>query len=604
MESEDFSLYESFRFRVLDEMIEEIKAKSSYFILVVDKKSLGIVSGAVTVLDLTARGVTVIEQLEKARKPMPEVDVLYFLTASHKSVTRMTQDYIEQTPYRQAHVYFTGKVSEKLMRTIANSSMMPHIKTFKEANCGFRVVGRDCFSLEYSGLTSSLYSPRNAQERKEILSFISSNLASVLGVMRDLPYICYNSSSSLAQEFANYLETDISELYRKVPDLKIKQSRPILMIIDRSYDMLIPFIHDIHYEALLKDLFEVGPDGKVKYESIDNSGFNSTKEAVINEQDPVWVRLRYEEIDEAQALMNTELKSFRNENQVIENAANDPSSNDLKTMAKVVSGLSNYNETVSKFAVHRYLLNSCMKTFADDGITDLAEIDQMMMTGFNNEKKEYKESEVIQRVAGKMKVLNSEKEKLRVAFAVIAGMELSPSDRKAITDLIAPSIAANLTKLQFFGISLQGASKSKKRINKVYMNTLQSRIPEITKIYNYAIPKLHDYIEAAKLGNLDGEGFIFGRSAPPAAEDIVPQVKSLRRKQGAVSKSRRKVIVFILGGVSYAELRIIKDFPDLHVVIGGTKIFSPLEFVSEIIQMSRENVNEDIDPRDIELDFR
>ena len=323
MDIEDFSLYESFRFRVLDEMIEEIKAKSSYFILVVDKKSLGIVSGAVTVLDLTARGVTVIEQLEKARKPMPEVDVLYFLTASHKSVTRMTQDYIEQTPYRQAHVYFTGKVNDKLMRTIANSSIMPHIKTFKEANCGFRLIGRDCFSLEYSGLSASLYSPRNPQERKEILSFISNNLASVLGVMRDLPYVCYNSSSPLGQEFAGYLEADISELYRKVPDLKIKQNRPILMILDRTYDMLIPFIHDIHYEAILKDLFEVGPDGKIKYESIDNSGFNSTKEAVINEQDSVWVRLRYEEIDEAQALMNQELKSFRNDNLVIENAAND-----------------------------------------------------------------------------------------------------------------------------------------------------------------------------------------------------------------------------------------------------------------------------------------
>ena len=376
------------------------------------------------------------------------------------------------------------------------------------------------------------------------------------------------------------------------------------MILDRTYDMLIPFIHDIHYEAILKDLFEVGPDGKIKYESIDNSGFNSTKEAVINEQDSVWVRLRYEEIDEAQALMNQELKSFRNDNLVIENAANDPSASDLKTMAKVVSGLSNYNETVSKFAVHRYLLNSCMKTFADDGITDLAEIDQMMMTGFNNEKKEYKESDLIQKVVGKMQTVNSDKEKLRIALAVIAGMELSPSDRKAITDLIAPTFAANLTKLQFFGISLQGASKSKKRINKVYMNSLQSRIPDITKIYNYAIPKLHDYIEAAKLGSLDGEGFIFGRSAPPAPEDIAPQVKSLRRKQGAVSKSRRKVIVFVLGGVSYAELRILKDFPDLHVVIGGTKVFSPLEFVSEIIQMSKEATNEDIDPRDIELDFR
>jgi hypothetical protein len=273
-------------------------------------------------------------------------------------------------------------------------------------------------------------------------------------------------------------------------------------------------------------------------------------------------------------------------------------------MAKVVSGLSNYNETVNKFAVHRFLLNSCLKTFADDGITELAEVGQMLLTGFNNEKKEYKESDLIEKVVAKMQSLSSDKEKLRIALAVLASVELSPNDRKSITDLIAPTVAASLTKLQHFGISIQPASRSKKRMNKVYLNTLQARTPQITKIYNYAIPKLKDFIQAAGLGNLDAEGFVFGRSAPPAVEDLAPQVKSLRKKQGAAPKGKRKVIVFILGGVSYAELRILKDFPDMRVVIGGTKAFSPLEFVTEIMQMSRETVNEDIDPRDIELDFR
>lgn len=603
MENENSSLYESFRYRILEEMVQEVKVKSGYFIMIVDKKSLGIISGAVTVLDLTERGVTVIEQLEKARKPMPDVDALYFLTPTHKSITRLTTDFIEETPYRQVHIFFTGKVSDKLMRTIANSSIFPYIKTFKEVNCGFRVLGSNCFSLEYSNLLGNLYTPNSAQERKEILSFISQHLASVLGVMRELPYISYFSASPLAQELSTYLESDINELYRKVPDLKMKENRPVMMIIDRSYDMVLPFIHDVHYEALLKDLFEVGPEGKVKYESIDNSGMTTTKESIINEKDPVWVRLRYEEIDEAQQIMNQQLRTFRSDNQIIENAANVPDT-DLKTMAKVVSGLSNYNDTVNKYAVHRYLLDSCMKTFADDSITELSEIEQMILTGFDTEKKEYKESDLIEKIAKKIRLLTSEKEKLRITLMVLAGIELSPSDRKTLTDLLTPTSAANLIKLQNFGISLQGVGKSKKRINKVYMNTLQARMQSITKVFNYAIPKLHDYIYAAGVNTLNDEGFVFGRTAPPAVEDMQPQVKSLRKKQGVVAKSKRKVIIFIIGGVSYAELRLLKDFPDMHVVIGGTKIVSPLEFVEEITNMAKNSVNEDIDPRDIELDFR
>lgn len=603
MEIEDGTLYDGFRYRVLEEMVEETKHSSGYFIMIVDKKSLGVISGAVSVLDLTQRGVTVIEQLEKVRKPMPEVDALYFLTPTHKSITRLTTDFIEQIPYRQVHLFFTGRVSDKLMRTIANSSVMPYVKTFKEVNCGFRLVGRDCFSLEHNGLMSTLFAPKNPNDKKELLAYLSQNLASVCGVMRELPYVCYQGNSTLAQQLALDVEQEIQSLYRKLPQLPIKTSRPILMILDRGYDLGIPLIHDVHYESLLKDFFEVNADGKVKYESTDNSGISSTKEAIINEKDNIWVRLRYEEIDEAQALLNSELKNFRNENKVMERAG-DLESTDLKTMAKVASGLSNYNDNVSRFAVHRFLIENCLRIFSDDGITNISEIEQMAMTGFDTEKKEYKESDMVQKILSCLKVMKNTKEKLRLVMLAIVAMELGPNDRKTLTDMLPSDMALHLTKLSSFGLSLQSVGKTKKRLNKLYINSLQSRIPDITKIYNYYVPKISDFMFAAQSGTLDAEGFVFGNAVPPSVEEMQPQVKSLRKKQGAVSKARRKIIVFIIGGVSHAELRVIKDFPDMHIVMGGTKIFSPLEFVQEIMLMNTAEEVPDVDPCDVELDFR
>jgi syntaxin-binding protein 1 len=603
MEIDDKSLYESFRYRVLDEIIEEIKLKSGFFIMIVDKKSLGIISNAVSVLDLTQRGVTVIEQLEKSRKPMPEVDALYFLTPTYKSINRLTVDFIEQAPYRQVHLFFTGKISDKSMRSIANSSVMPYIKTFKEANCGFRIIGRDCFSLETSGLFGSLYLSKSSTERKEILSYISKNLTSVCGVMKDLPYVCYQSSSALCQELALYLEDDITELYRKLPDIQVRNNRPILVIMDRNYDLATPLIHDIHYEAILKDIFEVGPDGKVKYESIDNSGLTTVKETFINEKDTIWTKLRYEEIDVAQHVLNQDLIGFRNENQAIEKASGE-NETDLKTMAKIVSGLSNYNELINKYAVHRYLLESCMKTFAEAGINNISEIEQMILTGFDTEKAEYKESDVLKKILKVFGTLTNNKEKLRLALLSVIGINLSASDRKAITDQLPSEFALNIAKLSSFGLSLEAAGKSRKRLDKLYINALQSRTPNITKIYSYAVPKLSDIIFAAIGNTLEAEGFVFGKSSPPNVQNIQPEVKSLRKKQAGVSRNRKKVIVFIIGGISNAELRVCKDFSDVQVVLGGTKVMAPLEFVEELMSMSKNSEVPDIDPRDIELDFR
>ena len=274
-------------------------------------------------------------------------------------------------------------------------------------------------------------------------------------------------------------------------------------------------------------------------------------------------------------------------------------------MAKVVSGLANYNETVSKFAVHRYLLDACMKSFADEGIIKVSEIEQMILTGFDTDKKEYKESKVIELIINRLQSQQlSDKEKLRLSMLAFAAMELSASDRKAITDQLAGGMAQHLLKLSAFGLSLEAAGKTKKRLSRLYISSLQSRMGPITKIFNYSIPKLSDLIFAANTNTLDAEGFAFGKYVPMSSEDTQPKVQSLRKKQNAVNKSRKKIIIFIIGGILHSEIRVIKEFPDIHLVMGGSKVQSPLEFVEEIMEMSRDAVIPDVDPRDVEIDFR
>ena len=287
MEKEELSLFESFRYRILTEIVHETRQNTPNFLLVVDKKSLSVVSGGVQVIDLTERGVTVIEMLEKPRMPLPEVDVLYFLSSTHKSVTKLLKDYSQSPFYRHVYLYFTSHVPDLLLKTIAESPIVSYIKVFKEANCNFRLLGSNSYSLETPGILKSLFLCKNSYERKDLISYLSHNLACLCGVMKDLPYVCYQSDSLPAQEIALALEDSINDLYRKVPNVPINTTRPIMIILDRNYDMNIPLVHDIHYEAILKDLYEVGIEGKVTYESIDNSNIASNKEAVINEFDEI-----------------------------------------------------------------------------------------------------------------------------------------------------------------------------------------------------------------------------------------------------------------------------------------------------------------------------
>ena len=103
---------------------------------------------------------------------------------------------------------------------------------------------------------------RNSQALSKL---IASRLAHVCVVMGELPYICFQSNSPVAQQIAIALDESIKFLYRTVPNLNITQNRATIAIMDRRLDLAASLVHDIHYEALLKDLFDVGVDGNVQH---------------------------------------------------------------------------------------------------------------------------------------------------------------------------------------------------------------------------------------------------------------------------------------------------------------------------------------------------
>lgn len=605
MENGDFSLYGKLRIRILEEVIEETKRKCSNFVVVVDSKTLGIISSAVRIFDITHRGAVVVELLEKSRKPLPMLDALYFISARNENIERVIKDFSDEAVYKSAHIYFTSRVSDEQMTKIAQSKLFSYIQTFQEANCSFRLIGSDQFSLEIPNILSSLYLCKSSSERKPLIHHIAQNLASVCGVLNDFPYICYQSTSLISQELSLALEDHLTSLYRKIPELKINDSRPILIILDRSFDISSALIHDVHYEALLKDLFEVGPDGHVTYASYENSNSSTQKEAVINEFDIQWKKLRYIEIDEAQGILNQDLREFRMKNSIVERAANSEEVQDLKTMAKVVSGLSEYNETVNQFAVHRYLIETCLKSFSDEGITEISELEQMMLTGFDTEKETYKEEVLLGKVHEIMKRMKNEKEILRLALLVLTCIQLSETDRQDLIDLVPAGLTMTLTKLSALGVNLQASSKARKKKTKDEISDLKKKLPTITKIFNYAELKISEIVSAAVENKLEKIGFKYSRQAPPDIGELDPaaQVKSLRKKQNSSNKAKRRIILFVVGGVAYSEIRVSSDFPDNQVIVGGTRVFSPLEFVQELIEMNQNSTVLDLEPADILLDF-
>jgi hypothetical protein len=66
-------------------------------------------------------------------------------------------------------------------------------------------------------------------------------------------------------------------------------------------------------------------------------------------------------------------------------------------------------------------------------------------------------------------------------------------------------------------------------------------------------------------------------------------IKSLRQKTKVKTPSRR-LIVYIIGGVCYSEIRSIHEIMDhnseVEIFIGGTHITTPREFIQDLANLS------------------
>lgn len=79
------------RKRILDEMLGTLtRSKDAkddpWKVLIVDEETVHIMNAAVRVRDINKKNVTVVEHLEKARQPFPNLIGVYFMAPTQKSV--------------------------------------------------------------------------------------------------------------------------------------------------------------------------------------------------------------------------------------------------------------------------------------------------------------------------------------------------------------------------------------------------------------------------------------------------------------------------------------------------------------------------------------
>ncbi|XP_028823717.1 syntaxin-binding protein 3 isoform X1 [Denticeps clupeoides] len=559
--------------KIKDTIIEDSKKAGVWKVLILDQFTTRLLSSCCKLSDLMSERITIVEDLFKSREPIPEMKAIYFMTPTAKCVDAFIADFKNKPKYKAAYVYFTDYCPDSLFSKMKTSSCSKYIRVCKEINISFLPQEAQVFTFDNPGAFRSVYSP-DSKDRIKTLESLADQIVTLCATLDEFPGVRYKKDSPVqhAKDLAELVDQKLAKYYEMDDTTKKKEKTPAqLLILDRAFDPMSPILHELTYQAMAYDLLPIKND-TYRYKAKDGSA----KEALLNDSDELWVRLRHMHIAEVTEKMPKLVKE-------ISASKKEPDSKvTIGTLAQIMKKMPSFRKQVAQKSVHVSLAEDCMTRYQKN-VDRLCRVEQDLAVGSDVEGLKVKDP-----MRTLLPVLihdHSTYDKIRAVLLYIFSLNGTTEENlnKLIQHVKIEGESEYILNWKDLGVpiisspSLFSFKKTTRR--------------ERSQTYDLSrwTPIIKDVMEDAVDNKLDWPHV----SGAPTAWNGSRAVSARQKHKASAQddyRSGSRLIIFILGGVCYSEVRsayeVTQAIKSCEVIIGSSHILTPISLLEDIRSLS------------------
>uniref|UniRef100_A0A8C6UZX0 Syntaxin binding protein 3 n=1 Tax=Neogobius melanostomus TaxID=47308 RepID=A0A8C6UZX0_9GOBI len=562
--------------RIQETIIADCRKSEIWKILILDQFTTKLLSSCCKMSDLMAEKITIVEDLYKSREPVLEMKAIYFMSPTSKCVEAFIGDFKSKPKYKSAYVYFTDYLPDDLFNNM-KLSCGKYIRVCKEINISFLPQEAQVYTFDNPGAFQSIYSS-HSQDRRKTLESLADQLVTLCATLDEYPGVRYKKDGNMenAETLAKLVDDKLSIHYELDDGGKRKgKTQAQLLIVDRGFDPVSPILHELTYQAMAYDLIEINED-TYKYKA--NNG--AEKQALLNENDMLWVKLRHRHIAE----VTEEIPKLVKEISASKNKQPDAKIT-ISNLSQMMKKMPAFRKQMSEKTVHLQLAEDCMKHYSKN-VEKLCKAEQDLAVGSD-----------------------------------VDGVKVKDPMRTLLPVLLHPySIPDKIRAVLLYIFSLNGTTEE--NLNKLIqhvkiedqreyiLNWKQLGVPIITpsffprkssrrdrsqeQTYNLSrwTPVIKDVMEDAVENKLDTREWPH-QSECPAAWNGSGAVSARQKHKPSSQDERRgaRLIIFVIGGVTYSEMRcayeVTQAVKSCEVIIGSSHILTPASILDDIKALSK-----------------